>query len=223
MRFWTKIGIGASVFVLVVVVAGLASAVELTRLDDFSDGTVMGWVEGGSSPNPPINVPNGGPLGAGDAYLENTSVGGSGAGSKMIMFNNAQWTGDYNVLGPWLAIRAHMANFGTQILDMRVAVEGANGAWFASSTSMAIPADGMWYEVVFDLTESDMVLVGGSGTLDSVLDDVVEMRILSSVAPDWRGDSIQGVLGVDNIAIDDVVFKDGFESSDVSNWSSPSP
>ena len=116
-----------------------------------------------------------------------------------------------------------MANFGADLLLMRVALEGANGARYASSQWAVLEADGQWNEVVFDLSDSAMTLVGGAGTLASVLDDVVEMRILSSAAPAWIGDDIAGVLGVDNIAFDAMLFVDGFETGDVSEWSSSNP
>jgi hypothetical protein len=106
--------------------------VEPGQVDDFEDGTVMGWVEGLPSPNPPMNIPDGGFMGAGDAYLENSSDGGFGAGSRMVMFNNDQWNGDFNALGIPLSIRADMANFGAELLLMRVALQGANGASYAS-------------------------------------------------------------------------------------------
>ncbi len=223
MTLRTKLGIRAAAAALVMMVAGLVLAVEPGQADDFEDGTVMGWDEGFQSPNPPVNIPDGGPMGAGDAYLENSSDGGFGAGSRMVMYNNAQWTGNFNALGIPLSIRAHMANFGAELLLMRVALEGANGARYASSAWTVIDTDGMWYEVVFDLTDSAMTLVEGAGTLDSVLDNVVEMRILSSAQPAWRGDDIQALLGVDNIVFDAVVFVDGFETGDVSGWSSSGP
>ena len=47
-------------------------------LNDFEDGTTQGWSNGGSSPNPPTNIPDGGPGGAGDAFLEERDLGGGG-------------------------------------------------------------------------------------------------------------------------------------------------
>ncbi len=44
-------------------------------LDDFEDGTVMGWTQGNNSPDPPTNIPDGGPDGIGDNYLETRSMG----------------------------------------------------------------------------------------------------------------------------------------------------
>ena len=48
------------------------------QVDDFQDGTTMGWREGEISPNPPMHAANGGPLGALDSFLLNTSSGGNG-------------------------------------------------------------------------------------------------------------------------------------------------
>ena len=53
-----------------------ASAIMIDQIDDFQDGTTAGWSHGNpSSPNPPANVPTGGPAGEGDAYLQNVSIG----------------------------------------------------------------------------------------------------------------------------------------------------
>jgi hypothetical protein len=40
-------------------------------------------------------VASGGPDGVGDAYLELTSLGGIGPGSRLAVNNALQWTGDY--------------------------------------------------------------------------------------------------------------------------------
>jgi len=216
----TKCVVSVTLTALMLVAASSASAVDLYQLADFEDGTVMGWNEGSVSPNPPINVPDGGPWGSGDAYLENTSSGGTGAGARMVMFNNTQWAGDFSALRTNLKIRVDMVNLGMNPLTLRVGLEGANGARYATSTGSILPPDGIWFELLFDLTDADMTLVEGSGTLDSVLDNVVEMRILSSGSPSWRGDAVQGVLGVDKIEFMSLVFWDGFESGDLLSWSS---
>lgn len=79
--------------VIVAAVLGYAlspaqGAIFFGQVDDFQIDSTMGWEEGSSSPNPPTNVRNGGPNGVGDAYLENRSSGGAGAGSKQVMFNS---------------------------------------------------------------------------------------------------------------------------------------
>jgi hypothetical protein len=208
----------------VLATAGAAAAVEPGQVDDFEDGTVMGWSEGFISPNPPINVPTGGPGGANDAYLENASDGGSLSGGRMVMFNNAQWTGDYAIHGLPALIKADMANLASDLLFMRVAVEGANGARYSSTDWYLLPNDGSWHGVVFVLSDSTMTLVEGSGSLAQTLGNVVELRILSSFAPSWRGDRVLALLGVDNLTFQPgLLFWDGFESGTTAAWSSVVP
>ena len=49
---------------------------------------------------PPGVDPDGGPNGAGDAYLAVSSAGGGGAGSKMVVFNtDPHWLGNYSLAG----------------------------------------------------------------------------------------------------------------------------
>jgi len=174
-----------------------APAVECGQSDDFEDGTTQGWEEGAFSPNPPTNVPNGGPGGAGDNYLRNVSSGGHGPGSKMVMYNLTQWIGDYLSAGV-TRVEADVANFGATPLAVRVGVEGTLTR-FVSTDGAAIPADGQWYHVVFDLSASGMTLTLGTETLTTVLSNVEQFRILSSADPAWEGDAIVGTMGVDNI------------------------
>ena len=84
-----------------------AGAVVAGQVDDFEDGTPQSWTEGIFSPNKPTNIASGGPAGASDNYLENVSSGAGVEGSKMTMFNKAQWTGDYLAAGI-TEIRAHV-------------------------------------------------------------------------------------------------------------------
>jgi hypothetical protein len=196
-----------------------AWAVDPAQVDDFEDGTTMGWEEGAPSPNPPANIPDGGPGGAGDAYLENESAGGTGAGSRMVMFNNAQWSGDYLTTGA-VALEADLLNLGATELPMRVAVEGAGGGRYASLDPIVLPAGSGWQHVVFDLSDAGMVVVGGSQTLADVLSSVVELRVLASDVPDWNGDSMVATLGMDNLRVwSSDLFADGFETGDTMAWS----
>lgn len=212
-------GLFAALGTLAIATAVPAWAVDPLQVDDFEDGTTMGWEEGAPSPNPPVNVANGGPGGAGDAYLENASSGGTGAGSRMVMFNNAQWTGDYVAAGV-VALQADLINLGASDLPMRVAVEGAGGGRYASVDPVVLPAGSGWLLVVFDLTDAGMVQVGGSQPLADVLASVTELRVLASASPDWQGGSMVATLGMDNLGVwTAAVFEDGFESGDTSAWS----
>lgn len=176
-----------------------AGVIALGQFDDFENGTAMGWAEGPPSPNPPVNIPDGGPLGAGDAYLQNVSDGSSGPGGRLAMFNRVQWTGDYLAEGID-SIEANLANFGDTPLYMRIGVQGNPGERFASSNAIFLPADGAWHHVTFGLSASDLSLVSGIASLDDVLGEVQELRILSREAnPGWQADAIATTLGADNI------------------------
>ena len=135
----------------------------------------------------------------GDRYLQLLSFGGFSADSKMIMFNTAQWTGNYNTAGV-NRITAQMANFGTTILYMRIAFRSSTGNLFGSSTAAMLPADGVWRAVTFDLTESGMTNISGTQTMAEALNSISEMRILSAIGgPAFNGDTMAGALGLDNL------------------------
>jgi hypothetical protein len=183
-----------------------AVAITVGQVDDFEDGTVMGWVEGPSSPNPTTHVLTGGPAGDGDAYLENISSGGFGAGGRQVMFNSAQWDGDYLSEGVAL-ITADMANFGQSPLAMRIAFgqgpAARSATWYVSEQAIDLPADGQWHSVEFGLSGAGLSCVNGacgSTSLADVLSDVTAVRIVAATSPDFQGDQIAATLGVDNIS-----------------------
>jgi len=186
-----------------------ASAIMIDQIDDFQDGTVAGWNHGAQSLTPPVNIPTGGPAGAGDAYLENISSGFLfGAGSRMVMFNTEQWSGDYTEQGV-VRIVADMLNAGQIDVQMRVALGGGstnaqNATWYASADPVPLAADGLWHRgLSFPVTEESLVFAGAPGPpipLEEVLADVRSVRILSAAEPDFKGDPIAATLGIDNIA-----------------------
>jgi len=193
--------VGASLGVSAIL-AGSAGArpVAFGQLDDFQDGTTMGWSEGAPSPNPPTNIASGGPNGAGDRYVQNVASGGAGAGSKQIMFNQAQWSGNY---GSAHVTRVEMmlANFGATALPVRFCVEGGPGFTQYSSTNpvMVLPGAG-WQRATFLLSSSLMTNVNfGSDSLADVLGSVFEVRLLAANSPSWMGDPVASTLGADNI------------------------
>ena len=176
--------------------AGPAHAITLNQIDDFQSGSVAGWDEGAVSPNPPTNQSTGGPGGAGDRYLRNTSNGSFGPGGRMVMFNLAQWRGNYTAAGV-TKVRMHLANFGNAPLTLRVAVEGPNGMRFASTNGHVVTNNGQWVQVDFNL--NDMTKLSFNGTIEEALADVNVFRILAAVEPAWQGDVVVATIGVDNI------------------------
>ncbi len=179
-----------------------ALGIELGQLDDFEDNTLAGWRKGANTQNAPQNVESGGPAGSGDNYLENSSTGGVGPDSRQAIINTAQWIGDYTAAGVG-EVRLQARNGGETMLFMRIAIEGGPGllSWFSSTQSIMLPADGQWYELSFGLAEADLTRVTGTQSLGDVLANVTEFRVLSNQAgPNFRGEVVNSVLGLDNIA-----------------------
>ena len=169
----------------------------------------MSWSEGAPSGSKPVNVPNGGPGGAGDRYLENFSSGGSGAGSRQAMYNTVQWTGNY-VAARASRITADLANLGSTPLYMRFAVRGGpNFTSYVSTQPFVVPADGNWRTAAFDLSAASLTNVSGPDSLATVLGEVLEVRLVSSQNfVSYIGDAVNSRLGVDNIRAVDAAAAD---------------
>ena len=98
-----------------------AATIQGAVIDDFEDGTTQNWVVGllgAPSPVPPANVTDGGPSGAGDNYMQLTSLGGAGAGSRLVAINLSQWAGNYTSLG-FTSISMDLRNLGDTDLSIR--------------------------------------------------------------------------------------------------------
>ncbi len=199
MKTATTIAMTLMATCVALTIPGIAGAVILGQLDDFEDGTTQAWEEGFVSPNPPVNVSDGGPTGLGDNYLELVSSGGLGAGSRQVAFNLLQWTGDY-VGGGVTAIEADMANFGASAVSLRIALQDGSGTRFGSTVSVSLPADGVWHPVSFGVKPADLTSIIGAASAEAALSNVIQFRIMvAAVGPAWEGDVIVSTLGVDNI------------------------
>ena len=190
---------------LLMLVAVLAYSVAFSQIspdtfNDFEDGTTQGWSNGSSSPNPPTNQPDGGPGGAGDAFLEEISGGGAGPGSRMIIFNQEpEWLGDYSLL---LDISFDAKVPTNDDLLLRVAMKGgSDDSTISSTVAVTVPGGSDWNTYSINLGASSFTLVGGTNTIEEVLQDVVDVRILHSDSPSYLGQSIAATLQLDNISI----------------------
>ena len=187
-----------AIFLLLTPAASADAAITFGQVDDFQDGTVMGWAEGVASPNPPTNVASGGPRGAGDRYLENLSGGGASAGGKMVMFSGAQWAGNYTAAGV-TQLDASLVNLGPSPLFMRLALLSGTSV-YGSARAIEVPADGVWRRVTFGLTGDALARVEGTSTLADALSHVESVRMLSAeFRPALMGDGVAATLGLDDL------------------------
>ena len=187
--------------------AAASAQITFGQIDDFQttgDVLTLGWTRGANAPTAPINtypnvVDTGGPEGN-DPYLLLYSTGTSGSGSRMNMFNENQWTGNYLAAGVTL-ITAQMADFTSTPLYMRIAIQDDIGTEYGSTNAAFVPADGQWQQVSFDLHTSGLTPLQGTHPLTVALTTVGVLRLLSNQeGPSFQGDIRPGSIGIDEIA-----------------------
>lgn len=192
--------------VLVLLAAAAGGQIQLGQLDDFEGCATDFWFEGAGSPNPPVAVSGCGALNT--CCLSNDSGGGFGPGSRQAVLNESAWIGDYNAAAV-NKIEFQAANASaTETLYLRVGI--TNGSTCFASAEPAVlppnqPGPNGLQSISFLLDPSTMTEVtgnsckGGGDGLATVLDNVVQLRILSAVSPAWTGDSMVSTLQLDGI------------------------
>jgi hypothetical protein len=181
-----------------------ASAVTLYQVDEF-DLSVAGWSEGGSTPNGPSTADTG--L-SGGAYLTNASTGTGGPGNRQLMWNDAQWSGDY--IGEGITgISFDAANTGADAFNFRFAFNGAGGWFISDSVVLNDLSSGDLTAYALSITETDLTYVsGGTGTFADTMSGVTRLEIVSlaGISPSiggggsvLRGDSVATNLLLDNV------------------------
>jgi len=175
------------------------AGVALGQIDTFQDGTTDNWANGGTQP---IIVPNGGPDGAGDDFLEVTADG-SGENGKLTVFNTSQWLGDYVDQGID-EISMDLENLGSVTLNIRIAFKSTTSGGTVPgylSEAVSLPADDQWHDEIFQLTAATMIPIDSPAAFNTFFDDgEAEIRIINETgAANLDGDPVVSQLGVDNI------------------------
>jgi len=196
--------------IMIMLVAVLTYSVASAQIfpgfvNDFEDGTTQGWSNGGSSPNPPANIPDGGPSGTGDAFLEEVSSGTVGPGSRMVIFNtDSDWLGDYTGLVNEISFDAKTPT--NEDLFIRLAIEGGSDeTTISSTTAVTVPAQSDWASYSLDMDPTSFTIIGGANSVTEVLADVTEIRIIHNENPSFIGASINATLHLDNIFVAGII------------------
>ncbi|MCH2173145.1 PEP-CTERM sorting domain-containing protein [Myxococcota bacterium] len=208
---WSMRGL---VLLLWVGAAQPAAAISLLQIDDFQSGTLEGWGQPLMSPNPPYVAPICGPLGCPpsvDQYMMVVGNGMGGPGSKPLVENSAQWSGDYLSAGVD-TITMDLNNQFTTDLEIRLAIYSAdsNGGTFALSQGVLLPSHWgslqSWTSVSFPIAPGDWTAVSGGPSgkptgadIHTALQTVQTLRILHATSPSWQANTTVGQFGVDNI------------------------
>lgn len=210
----------ATIFSLLLLQTGTATAITIGQIDDFSDGTLLNWKMGRSTitSSHMTNITTGGPAGSGDKFIQVVSheheAEGDG-GNRLTFFNKSQWTGDYVAAGV-TSISLDLINISSsETLNLRLGINGGvsdpndagifHGGQFATSTSASLLSGSGWTRVVFSLLPGDLTPVSGrsgvtGNNINATLANVLELRLLNNASPSWSGSPVTATLGVDNIS-----------------------
>ena len=170
-----------------------AHAQTLGQTDTFQDGTLNSWSTGVNNPFPPTNISTGGPQGSNDRYMHASSSGTGTAGSKLVLFNTKQWTGNFISAGIG-NIHMFLKNEGNSALQMRIAIVSALGSC-SSVNPVSVPIGSGWIAVNFPISASALT----GGTVNTILTNVTQIKLLHESAPGITGDVIAAQLSIDNI------------------------
>jgi hypothetical protein len=181
-----------------------SGAVTAGQVDTFEDGTTMDWGVCGAHPTPPANIASGGPGGIADNFLQLTSGGAGGPGSKLAAFNTVQWSGDYLAAGIQ-RISMSVNNSGQSDVDLRllfINFAGMAPANIAISDAVHMPSGSGWQDIYFDIKPGDLTVLLGSA--EAVLANAAELRIFHNPAADYPPPpngppAVTALLGIDNI------------------------
>lgn len=183
-------------WIVFLLVLGMSVATAATGgVDDFEMG-LDNWQNGGSANDPTVQM--GGPNGQ---FLRAVSDG-SGAGGKMVIFNqSAKWIGDYTAANIG-QITMEVNASGANDLNVRVVISngtGGAGTEWVSTVSCDVTAGSGWQTCVFPLSQADMTQFGGDA-FATVIANVAEIRLVSAATPNAHlGDDIVAQMDIDNI------------------------
>lgn len=155
------------------------------------------------NPNPPNQIPNGGPPGLGDGFLSLLSFfdpgPGPAPGSKLTAFNAfGQWSGDYIGAGVD-KITMDVQNFGPNPVELYLEfIDGTFGNFAISSVGIPLAVGGGWTSISFDIGPGDLTHIGATSNADVLMNTAV-LRILHNTTPTIPGPSITARVGFDNI------------------------
>lgn len=187
---------------IALVLAGALSlplpAVTLLQLESF-EADATDWGVGLQNPNQPQLVADSGPAGAGDTALRLGASGGNGPGSRIALFNQLSWTGDFRSAGI-TAISVDLRNAGifanSANLQVHLGLFGPGG-WFLSE-GVAVNRFQGWSPHVFEF--ADLLPETAGNDLAATLAQVEDLRFFHRADTlSHRGDPVLGELMIDNI------------------------
>ncbi|EHR70887.1 PEP-CTERM putative exosortase interaction domain-containing protein [Burkholderiales bacterium JOSHI_001] len=170
-----------------------AHAVVPGQVETFS-GASTTWSNGAGNIVPVQLMPSGGPGGTGDAFLQTSSSGGAGAGSRLVLLAPDSWDGDYLAASVG-AISLDLNNLGSTDLSLRLLLEKDTLTRAVTTQFLLLPANSGWRSFQFSVLPQDL-----AGPAAAALAQVTQLRLIHAVDPVFPGPAITAVLGIDNVS-----------------------
>ena len=167
--------------------------------DDFQTD-LAGWTSGGASVTLETT---GGPDGVDDGFLHLLPVFGNFATHN----SSSAWTGDFTSIGAAKVTADMMAAVGSAPLSMRLVLFGpgispSSSPRWTSTVAVDVPADGVWRNYSFSLSENDLTRVVGVDSYQNLMSGVLRVMLRhQSGPPSSGGEPVNGDLGIDNITL----------------------
>jgi hypothetical protein len=214
----------------------VGSAVVLGQIDTFQVPVqvppldpLQNWdagLGGIEPPFPPVVIPDGGPGGIGDHYMQITGIGGlPNPGSRISVANrDLQWAGNYLAAGVNV-ITLSLKNTGATDLVVRLSIGDVQAGTLpplniaVTKDSVVLPVGGDWVTATFHLTPSRMA--AARGNVLTALTNAGELRIMHNPNPTFPPPTAAGKLGVDNVKASAAVtvgWIDTFQYGTLQNW-----
>jgi len=194
----------SAAIMLSLLIASQATAVTYDQVDDFqdpNDGTAD-WKGSQGGTATPLRRPDGGPGGAGDAWLRIATNR-----FHLATRNRDQWTGNYLAAGID-AIEMDLKHIrpGVDAVEIRILLRGPGGI-FASANLTDPIATNAWQRYRFGLTAADLIYVTGTDGTGNLIDTLIDVDTLvirhdradPGVPGDVHPPHISAQLGIDNI------------------------
>jgi len=205
----------ANPLVLLALISAPAAAATL-HTDTFNPpvelGSTLNW-EGGLPT--PVHIPTGGPAGDGDGYLK---IAASESAAHLASYNlGAIWTGDLTAIGATRVTADLMSPADSAPLQIRLVLFTTSGSRWTSTLAQAVPADGVWRNYNFAISQADLTLAQGSDSYAEMLATIDRVMLRHQVgAPNPQGTLVFSPTDFQNdFAINGVDFThltNGFKS-----------
>jgi hypothetical protein len=174
------------------------------QVDDFQDpdDATAGWKGSRGGTAIPLRRADGGPGGAGDAWLRIAT-----SSFHLATRNRDQWTGNYLAAGiDAIELDLNHIRPGRDAVEIRIMLRGPGGI-FASANLTDPIATNTWQRYRFGLTAADLIYVTGTGGTGNLIDTLIDVDTLvirhdradPGVPGDVHPPHISATLGIDNI------------------------